>query len=278
MKVKVKYLLIFCLAMPCLALGYAKISETMKCVNKDCSETISEGNAKIGYRPKDDKFLSMKKGDIVKVTAKDAGQKTHLWGGTILGSKKFGFFPSTFIRETLVYHKKPSFIVKTKDFLGQESEQKNIINSGGQKLIIEKQETQSRPKLTKQEILDDSVKIANNENSEKNQEKTGDIFDSNKNVIVETIKSNKQRSEVFDDNEIKTVEDVAKDTKKSQISIVENVKIVEDDLKEKEVLKKLSGSDERMNQFLNLIAPNSIKSNNFATFDKQKNKKSCCKR
>ena len=66
------------------------------------------------------------------------------------------------------------------------------------------------------------------------------------------------------------MEDVAKDTKKSQISIVENVKIVEDDLKEKEVLKKLSGSDERMNQFLNLIAPNSIKSNNLATFDKQK--------
>ena len=37
MNIKVKYLLTLCLAMPCLALGYAKISETMKCINKDCS-------------------------------------------------------------------------------------------------------------------------------------------------------------------------------------------------------------------------------------------------
>ena len=47
------------------------------------AETISEGKAKLAYQPRDKKFLSLKKGDVVLVKGKKAGSKTDLWGGQV---------------------------------------------------------------------------------------------------------------------------------------------------------------------------------------------------
>ena len=47
------------------------------------SETISEGEARLAYRPRDENFLNLKKGDVVLVKSKNAGKKTHLWGGQV---------------------------------------------------------------------------------------------------------------------------------------------------------------------------------------------------
>lgn len=47
------------------------------------TETISEGKARLAYRPRDDKFLNLEKGDVVLVKSKNAGKKSHLWGGQV---------------------------------------------------------------------------------------------------------------------------------------------------------------------------------------------------
>ena len=47
------------------------------------TETISEGKARLSYKPKDSNFLNLKKGDVVLVKSKGAGVKVDLWGGQV---------------------------------------------------------------------------------------------------------------------------------------------------------------------------------------------------
>lgn len=46
-------------------------------------EVISEGEARLTYKPKDNRFLNLRKGDVVFVKSKDAGAKQTLWGGEV---------------------------------------------------------------------------------------------------------------------------------------------------------------------------------------------------
>ncbi|XP_039258642.2 uncharacterized protein LOC120335233 isoform X1 [Styela clava] len=121
----------------CSVNAFAQLADTMLCADETCSETISEGEARLAYRPRDENFLNLKKGDVVLVKSKNAGKKTHLWGGQVMGSLRFGFFPSSFIKEYMVIHDPPKVAVSIQDFLKGRSPQPT--NDPFSNLVAEKQ-------------------------------------------------------------------------------------------------------------------------------------------
>nr|XP_026689645.1 transport and Golgi organization protein 1 homolog isoform X6 [Ciona intestinalis] len=172
--------------------GYAKLGETVNCANEDCSETISEGKAKLVYRPKDEKFLQMKKGDVVLVQGKKAGDQTELWVGQNL-FKKANKQSSVFHQDqNIVIEKSNSEVTKTeKTNVAEESVDKNPDISSNN-VDAEKEEHKKDESIYKEklEILGDQKVNADTDSTKLNKDDAKEINKEQENNINEDISIN----------------------------------------------------------------------------------------
>nr|XP_026689642.1 transport and Golgi organization protein 1 homolog isoform X3 [Ciona intestinalis] len=194
--------------------GYAKLGETVNCANEDCSETISEGKAKLVYRPKDEKFLQMKKGDVVLVQGKKAGDQTELWVGQVMGSERIGFFPRAFVKEFLIIHKKPSVVVKIQNLFKKANKQSSVFHQDQVNIVIEKSNSEVT-KTEKTNVAEESVDknpdiSSNNVDAEKEEHKKDESIYKEKLEILGDQKVN------ADTDSTKLNKDDAKEINKEQ--------------------------------------------------------------
>ncbi|XP_078483423.1 uncharacterized protein LOC144742408, partial [Ciona intestinalis] len=227
--------------------GYAKLGETVNCANEDCSETISEGKAKLVYRPKDEKFLQMKKGDVVLVQGKKAGDQTELWVGQVMGSERIGFFPRAFVKEFLIIHKKPSVVVKIQNLFKEANKQSSVFHQDQVNIVIEK----SNSEVTKTE----ETNVA-----EEPVEKNPDI--SSNNVDAEKEKHKKEESIYKEKLEILGDQNVNADTDSTKLNKDDTEEIIKE--QENDMNKDVSISyvtDENENLAVNFEERKAVPSN-----------------
>ncbi|XP_050404541.2 transport and Golgi organization protein 1 homolog isoform X2 [Patella vulgata] len=153
----------------------SKISDARLCADRDCQETISKAQALANHNSNDPMYLSFRRGDVILIKSKSAGNRPDLWSGELNGIR--GYFPYAFVREFEVMHRKLDYETGTeKHYTPGEL----ALQKGGQKAADDEEE--------------------NEEDDNETDENTEEIQEKQNQKVPESVENTKQEEKVTQEN------------------------------------------------------------------------------